>query len=180
MSADNILSPHNAAALSADDINDTAKKLAAFEPGFLPLPLFNEITRLTVTPIIEIVPIHRSVNGLEILLLKRQVDDPLWPSYWHTPGTVIRATDTFQTAITRLTDDELGGLKLEPVYVGHILHHSGRGMEAAQIYWLDLTGSAIPKGTLYGLEELPVDMIQSQHDFIPMAVEHFNSQLTAV
>lgn len=36
------------------------------EPGFLPFDLFQRITRLTVAPILEIVPLRKNGNQIEV------------------------------------------------------------------------------------------------------------------
>src|SRR5207248_4789571 len=80
--------------------------LSKLQPGRLPLDVFLEVARLTVTPVIEIVPICRQDGILRVLLMKRSDDDPIWAGLWHTPGTVIRAFDeTLGDGIDRLLTD---------------------------------------------------------------------------
>jgi hypothetical protein len=42
--------------MQKEEINKIASSLKKLNPGFLPLPIFLEVTRLIVTPIVEIVP----------------------------------------------------------------------------------------------------------------------------
>lgn len=150
------------------------KKLPA---GFLPLDIFIEIARLTTLSIIEFVP-FRNINGYtEILLLRRDSDDTLWPNELHTPGTVIRPTDLDSNdhlAFHRILDEELGGTKVsEPIYVGSNLHKSRRGAEQAQIFWVEVLDE--PKvGNFYRIDRLPSNMMESQMGFVKLAADSFN------
>jgi ADP-ribose pyrophosphatase YjhB (NUDIX family) len=156
-----------------DEIKVTENILKKLEPGFLPLPIFHQVTRLTTTPIVEFVPLRQNDNKIEVLLLKRPNNDPVWPGMLHTPGTVIRATDSLEVAFKRILTKELGGASIEqPSFVTHILHHSGRGMELSLIYWIELTES-MSDGVFYDSDEMPDLLVQSQLDFIPAAVENF-------
>jgi hypothetical protein len=163
--------------LTDTDVVEAAQLLSELEPGWLPEPIFQAVARLVVLPIVEVVPLRRADTGeIEILLLERRADDPVWPGMLHTPGTVVRASDSpgsFDDALGRILDDELGNIGAsEPVWVKNILHHSGRGMEASQIYWIEVEGE--PKvGTYYRSSQLPERLVQTQLDFIPDAVEHF-------
>lgn len=101
--------------------------LAELSPGYYPRSIFRQLCRLTATPIIEIVPLWKNKVNVEVLLLKRVPDDPL---------------GSFDDALRRTLRDELKETKVTPsVFVKTILHHSGRGMEAAQVYWVELLGT---------------------------------------
>lgn len=159
--------------LSDDEIGIVAKSLSKLEPGYLPLPIFHEVTRLTTTPIIEIVPLRRRENSIQILLLKRESDDPVWPNQLHIPGTVVRATDTLDSALERILTKELSSTATsKPKFVKSILHHSGRGMESSQIYWVDVIGEATA-GQFYDVKNLPKTIVASQMDFIPAAIDDY-------
>lgn len=151
--------------------------LKQLEPGFLPYPIFEQIARLTTLSIIEFVPLRKSSDGsVEVLLLERGKDDPIWPGMVHTPGTVIRPGDTDSNkfkAFERITVDELLNTQLsDPIMVGTMLHQSRRGWEFAQIYWVEVIGE--PEiGTLFPADDLPENLVESQHGFIKQAVENF-------
>lgn len=157
-----------------------AKLVALLEkmsPGYYPGPIFQQFSRLTVNPIVEVVPLRRGIgNKVEILLLERDVDDPLFSGQLHTPGTVVRPNDaigSFDDALSRVLDGELKGVKSkQPVFVKNIFHHSGRGSEASQIFWVELL-EAPTVGRFYAFDNLPTRLMQSQLDFIPLAVEHY-------
>ncbi|HSX07389.1 MAG TPA: hypothetical protein VLG11_00685 [Candidatus Saccharimonadales bacterium] len=162
---------------SDEEVKAAAQVLQKLEPGFLPFPIFHEVARLTTTPIVEIVPLRTHQGRTEILLLKREADDPVWPGKLHAPGTVLRATDTLQSALKRVCDDELQGVQVtEPKFVTNILHHSGRGMEAPQIYWVEVLGDASGVGQFYDADDLPEDLVRSQLDFIPQAVRAYQAR----
>jgi hypothetical protein len=133
-------------------------------------------------PIVEIVPLRISADGkVEVLLLQREADDPIWPGQLHVPGTVIRATDapgSFDNPLQRVLTKELPGTKTsEPAFVESILHYSGRGMEASQVYWVEIQNEPA-EGVFYVTEDLPETIVQSQLDFIPDAIAHFKTHQT--
>ncbi len=144
----------------------------------LPFDIFHQVARLVATPIIEVVPLRTNAGKTEILLLRREVDDPVWPNQLHVPGTVVRASDTpgsFNDPLKRVLSKELHGVPTSALtFVKNILHHSGRGMEASQIFWVEVQGEAI-EGAFYDANELPGDIVRSQLDFIPDAIAHFKS-----
>ena len=160
-----------------EKVNKIAALLEDMSPGFYPKPIFQQFSRLTVNPIIEVVPFRKTKDsGAEILLLEREPDDPIFAGQLHTPGTVVRPYDTpgsFNDALQRIFNDELQGSKTsEPTFVTNIFHHSGRGLEASQIFWVELLGP--PKiGSFYPVSNLPKHLMHSQLDFIPIAIEHY-------
>lgn len=160
--------------ISNEKIDSTARGLARLKPGYLPLSIFLEVTRLTVTPIVELVPLKKTDSGVDVLLCRRPPDDPTWPNEMHTPGTVLRATDTsVEDGLQRIIDDELEGVATDkPIFVGNLLHKSNRGAEAAWIYWAEVTGNA-PIGEFHDAAHLPFDTVESQLSFIRQAVEHY-------
>ncbi|MDZ7786337.1 MAG: hypothetical protein U5L95_04425 [Candidatus Saccharibacteria bacterium] len=157
--------------------NELVDLLKRLNPGFLPYPIFEQIARLTALSIIEFVPlrINKSQN-IEVLLLDREGDDPIWPNKVHTPGTVIRPGDNEgnqYVAFERIVKDELKDTKIsEPHFVGSLLHKSKRGTEHAQIYWVEVLGE--PKnGSFFEANKLPETLISSQRKFINQAVKSF-------
>jgi hypothetical protein len=167
----------NSEKLSSGEVHDVVNGLSKLDPGVLPFEIFHAVTRLVATPIVELVPIHLNEDGKpEILLLRREADDPVWPNQLHIPGTVVRGSDeegSFKDAFSRISK-ELGGLVLEnPTLVRNIIHHSGRGMEVSQIYWADIGGIEPGQGEFFAADDLPGEIVQSQLDFIPEAVAHY-------
>jgi hypothetical protein len=163
------------------EIEQTSELLKKLKPGFLPYPIFEQIARLVALPIIEFIPLRRSGDKVEVLLLDRGPEDSLWPNMLHTPGTVIRATDLVVSenqqnwpAFDRILKEELRGIKVgSPHYVGSIFHESKRGAEQAQLYWIEVYEEAPKSGKFYDAEELPENFIKSQDAFVRAAVRSF-------
>lgn len=154
-----------------------AEQLAKLSPGHLPFEVFLQIARLSVTPVIEVVPLRSGsagLEGIEILLLRRPEDDPVWGSLLHTPGTIIRATDEgLQDGLTRIIAGELGGIRASPpVFVCNCLHRQARGVELALVYWIEVEEQP-QHGTFAGLSRMPDDMVKTQLDFIEAACRHY-------
>ena len=159
--------------ISETEIETITSLLSQLTPGYLPFSIFCQVARLTATPIVELVPL-RFINGRsEVLLLKRDPDDPIYSGKVHVPGTVVRATDTLDTAFHRLFAEELKGIALSsPVFVKNVIHHSGRGNEVAQIYWAEVI-TAPKDARFYDANDLPAELIMSQLDFIPDVVNEY-------
>jgi hypothetical protein len=157
-----------------EQIMEAAKILSRLKPGFLPLPLFLEVTRLTVTPIVEVVPLRMAGDQVQVLLVRRGGNDPNWPGMLHTPGTVVRATDeSYASAINRIFRDELASVEFcEPVYVQSVLHKTNRGMEDAKVYFVEVI-SEPREGVFYDVKALPANTVDSQIKFIMEAVKSF-------
>lgn len=58
--------------------SDLSNILAKIEPGKLPLEIFNQVARLTVMPVIEVVPFYIENGDIKVYLLKRHMSDDLW------------------------------------------------------------------------------------------------------
>jgi hypothetical protein len=166
--------------MNNSEVEQVANSLKKLPAGFVPYPIFEEIARIIALPILEIIPLRKDNNGsVEVLLIERGEDDPLWPGTLHTPGTVIRATDVHQIgknnwpALQRILNDELNGTAVGPLqYFGSMLHASKRGVEQAQLYWVNVTEE--PRtGKFYPVNNLPSQLIDSQTDFIRLAAEKF-------
>lgn len=165
--------------MTDNEIQQTASLLAGLDPGFLPYPIFEQIARLVALPIVEFVPLRKTESGVEVLLIARPDDDPLWPGLLHTPGTVIRTTDLNEgkqenwPAFERILKDELEDTKVSnPHYVGSIFHESKRGAEQAQLYWVEVLEEPTV-GTFYSVDDLPTSLIDSQVTFIKEATKHY-------
>jgi hypothetical protein len=161
-----------------EEIQQAAHILSKVEPGKLPLPIFLEVARLTVTPILEVVPI-RIMNGkVEVLLIERDVSDPIWGGKLHTPGTVIRASDNenyFADAFGRILNELANAsIKGEPAFVNRVLHQVKRGRELAEIYYVEIDGES-NEGKFYASDSLPAETVETQIMFIEQAVEKFKS-----
>lgn len=163
--------------LSPKEIQQVKDLLAKLQPGLLPYDIFHAIMRLVVASIIEIVPLRTTNSKTEVLLYERPSDDPAWPRQLHTPGTVLRPTDSsIQQAIERVLHDELAGTEVSaPVFAGNLLHRQARGTEAAQIFWVEVQGEA-KNGQWHDIQNLPAAFIKTQQDFLPIAVKHYQAR----
>lgn len=160
-----------------EEIATAAKTLSRLRPGFLPLSIFLETTRLTVSSIVEVVPLRKIGDSVQVLLTKRADDDPNWPGMFHTPGTVVRPTDeegSYASAFERILAGELASVELggEPQYVNSVLHKVKRGMEDAKVFFVEVNGEPTT-GTFHDVTALPENVVDTQIDFIQMAAEKF-------
>lgn len=161
--------------LSQDELRQLKGLLNKCTPGALPSEVFNTIGRLVVYPAIELVPLRVSAAGrIEVLLLKRKTNDPVWPSMFHMPGTVIRPTDdTLEQAMSRVIRDELGGMTVAfKVPLGIHLNRNQRGNGLQIEYVIKLDG--VPQsGTYYDLDSLPPKFITEQIDSLIRGVTKY-------
>ncbi len=165
--------------MSEDDQKALVSLLKKLEPGFYPFNIFMQMARLNTLSIIEFVPVRKNHKGeTEVLLLDREHDDNLFGGELHTPGTVIRPTDSDGKkyfAFERILKDELEGLKVSnPYFVGSILHKSKRGTEHAQVYWVEVLEEP-KKGKFYNSADLPKNTMESQLSFINLAVSKYKN-----
>jgi ADP-ribose pyrophosphatase YjhB (NUDIX family) len=161
--------------LNDAEIAQAEQLLGRLEPGFMPFPLFLQIYRLTPSPSLEFIPFRRDKQGsLEVLLLQRPADDPIWPGEWHNPGRVLRAGETFESATASLLHEELQAatISLGPTLVTNLIHQSRRGTEASLIYWIELV-EPVPCGTFWPLNALPENVITSEIAVIRTAADHY-------
>ncbi len=166
--------------LTEQEISTVAAILAKLEPGFLPFDIFDQIARLTVSSIVELVPLRINDGKVEVLLTKRDADDIHWPSMLHTAGTVVRATDQegdMKSAFDRVINDELGSVKIngEPQYVMSTFRRSARGMENSRIFFIDVIGQPTI-GEFYPVDNLPATVVDTQLEFIQAAAELFRNK----
>jgi hypothetical protein len=155
--------------------NDIINALSALEPGKLPLSIFNQVARLTVTPVVEIVPFYRLPNGaLRVYLIRRGLDDPLWANMYHVPGTIVSGADepgSLLSAFQRVTVSRLVDyVPSEFDFVDIQLCKVSRGMEVAIIYTTELA-IIPPSSSLFDPLDLPKDMIEGQAAFVKAAFQ---------
>ena len=165
--------------LSKQEIDHAVEALKKCKPGFLPREIFLEVARLTVTPIIEIVPLRKVSQGIDVLLIERDKNDPTWPGMLHTPGTGLRSSDkegSFKDAFDRILEGEIGLSEFNgvPNLAGYIFHQVKRGRELGLVFWVELTTSKVPKmGKYYPYSNLPNNIISTQIPHINLAVNNF-------
>jgi hypothetical protein len=167
--------------LETEEAQTIASLLSKLQPGFLPKEVFYEVTRLVVTPIVEVVPLRKGASGkTEVLLTKREEDDPNWPGMLHTPGTVVLATDeenSYESAFQRIAN-ELGDVNTaRPQFVNNTLHKGNRGMESALVFYSEVLGEP-SVGSFYPADNLPESIVDTQVPFIEEAVRSFEARMT--
>lgn len=161
------------------EIKTVTQLLKKLEPGLLPLSIFNEITRIFVSSIVEIVPLKKKNGVTQVLLVRRESDDPFWPNMWHTPGTVLRATDRkgdLNDAFQRILNSELGCTEeITPIFVDIRFSQSTRGSEFSAIYYINMVGKT-KNGEWFDASSLPQDLVKSQGELIKKAVDGFEEK----
>lgn len=163
--------------LSEEEITAAANLLSKLEPGYLPQRLFDEINRLHVTSTIVIVPLRRTAEGLQVLLVQRGhgPTDPVWPGHWHLPGTMLRPNDKegdYSDAFRRILQGELNDTATsgEPTLIRTAFTETKRGREHTQLYWVEVTGEPA-QGTFFPVNELPSPIIQHEPAYIQEAAK---------
>lgn len=155
----------------------TLQTLRSLEPGFLPLPYFLEFSRLSVSSVVEMVPLRMSAeSGLEVLLFQRPDDDPVWPKMWGNPGTVLRPSDkpgSLDDAFERIFTDDMAGIEISdtPVFAGNAFFASERGLHFAAVHWIEVDQPGL--GRFYPVNDLPPDFVKCQAGVLGMATEDY-------
>ncbi len=154
--------------LTPQEIAASVDSLKKLEPGFLPIEIFEQIARLVRLPVVDIIPVQRKGSDVHVGLLKRDRDDRWWPDMWHVPGTILRSTDTMETAISRLITKEIQVEKSdEPVFHTSAVHQSDRGAEIVFLY--SLSNSLFQPAseiTWFPIDKLPENCIESEKKII--------------
>lgn len=63
-----------------EEVEVAAELLSKVQPGYLPFPIFKEISRLVVRSSIELVPFRTRNGKTEVFLTQRPQDDHYWPN----------------------------------------------------------------------------------------------------
>lgn len=148
------------------------------EPGNLPREVFELLGGLMVYTAVEFIPLRRSGEDVAVLLLPRDDNDPVWPSMWHTPGTIVRPTDrSLDDAFSRLFATELVGMQQsKPHFIGLQLRENSRGRLISLEYWLEVDGKP-DDGEFYPIDRLPENFIPEQKDLVETAVKVYEAAM---
>jgi len=178
--------PSEHARIPTDD--EVLAYLDTIEPGRFPLPVFNALAKRLTQATVELVPIRTTEDGkTEVLLTQRPAGDP-WEHEWHTPGTILLASDTpkhahdYSEPFQRLLGEK-GELKsgvralAQPTEVSTERRITRRGPELSVINWVEVEGEPIV-GRFFDIDGFPGNVpepgvIEHHQDFIPRAVEHY-------
>ena len=153
--------------------------LSKLEAGRLPSDIFKEVARLTVTPVVEIVPLYKDENDhTKVVLLQKGIDDIYWPAMYHVPGAIVLATDTpgsFSDALERVLKGKLAKYQLaDVVFVDTALSQVSRGMEVAIVY-VARVESVPDDALLFSIDALPDNIVEGHLNFISSAFEKFET-----
>lgn len=115
--------------------------LSILEPGKLPLEVFNEIARLTVTPVLELIITDRKA----VLLNKRLSTDQYWPNQYCMPGSIIYpgGPESLKEYVDKILLKIGISNSTDPRLIGIELCSTERGKEIAIIYRIDV--NSIPE-----------------------------------
>lgn len=159
-----------------EEIHQAAGVIKRLPKGFLPFELFIAIAEKVTTPTMETAPLRTNPEGgVEVLLTQRPADDPHWPSGWHIPGTVIRATDNegnFQSGFERVLKDELHGTvrplgSLHRVGIKFWDVNRGRELDIVHYFETDAADEAVMEGKFFDVNDLPETTLEHHKVMIP-------------
>lgn len=171
---------------SDQEIQQAANVISRLPKGYLPFDLFIAIAAKVTVPTMEVVPLRRNGDKLEILLTQRPEDDPYWPSGWHMTGTVIRANDAegtdFSSGIQRVLRDELHGTVTplgEIKFAGMKFWDVARGRELDRMFYFetDARDEDVQGGKFFDVDNLPESTLEHHKVMIPEIVAKFRSNL---
>lgn len=115
-------------------------KLAEQRPDQLPYEIFLPVAKLMVMHTVEVgfvKPPEEDGESALVLLTQRPATDKFWPSQWHVPGSVVRATDPvkhehdYDAAFSRVLDEVGGDIQVirKPVEFDTVRRKGIRGSE---------------------------------------------------
>jgi len=163
--------------MTTEEINNLVTLLNKLKPGVLPEDVFIAIARLIVLPAVEFIPLRITDGKMQVFLTRRSPNDPIWPNKLHTPGTIIRPTDTsLEDAVARLLKDEFeitDTTSVRPIFIGCSVEFNndrGTGLCIEHLVEFDEVPST---GEYYDIESLPDDFLEFQRDMVQRAVTKF-------
>lgn len=114
-------------------------------------------------------------------MTQRDADDPVWPEYWHLPGTMLRPNDKagdYTDAFRRILKDELQNVSIssEPTFFKLAFTETLRGRESTQIYAVEVTGKPT-QGKFFPVNQLPVPRIDHETTYIQEVAAQFKNKL---
>ncbi len=135
---------------------------------------YNAIAAKFCLTAIETVVLRRHGGAIQVLLTRRAVNDPHWASLYHSPGSMVRASDnSFEDAFGRVQNGELGTKFLSPpVCAETFIHNHARGKEIAVVFVCEIADEP-PGAKFFDINELPPDIIPQHHRVIMAAVKKF-------
>jgi|GEM_PF-5817509 len=157
---------------------ELAKKLT----GTVSEDLYNALASKFVFTAIEVVTLRENEGKLEVLLTKRESGD-IFGSSWHSPGSMLRASDAPETHNTagdyknafKRIEEEIGvPFNVPPKFVGTMFQRHVRGVENALIFVSSIIETPAAKGQFFPVDALPEPFIEHHRSIIAMAVREWN------
>ena len=133
--------------------------------------------KFVLTPI-ETVIFREHQNEIQVLLVRRDKNDPDWPELWHSPGTVLRVSDEargivpremYHDPIRRLVEMEIGAEIKSMKFAFPLFHNQARGKSNAMVFVCTIDESNDHNGTWYPVDNLPENTIKSHRIIIDLA-----------
>lgn len=149
--------------------------LKTLTPGKIPLEYFNEIARLTVVPVIELVLLHQISQGAPMVFLcKRNAQDSYWPNLYHVPGQILSSHhSSIEEGLSLLKENKLMDIVYgQPTFVTPLLVRTRRGKELALIYSAMIQSIQVTS-SLFPIDQLP-DMIEEHDHMVQLACHKMN------
>lgn len=167
-----------------EEIHQAAEIIARLPKGYLPFELFIAVAAKITMPTMEVAPLRKNGDKLEVLMTQRPADDPYWPSGWHLTGTVIRANDNegadFASCFERVLRDELHNT-IHPLdemhYVGMKFWDVKRGRELDQMFYFETNArdEDVREGAFFDVENLPETTLEHHKIMVPEIAAAFRA-----
>jgi hypothetical protein len=149
-----------------------------------PAKLYNTLAPLFTLTGVETVFVRQSDSVVEILLTQREGGDKFYADQWHSPGSMLRATDrkgvganAFEDALQRvcleLKIERTEITRFEPVMSR--THGTPRGPELAMVFCCELNNDSTPHGTWFPVRKLPRNIVSHHLLFISSVVDIFTT-----
>jgi hypothetical protein len=153
--------------------------ISAYQKKFHRLPqwYFFALEQIALLSAYELLVTKQTAAGLEILLIKRPDNDPVWPNLWHFPGTILRLYDSEPKIFARLAV-ELGmeSLPAKPKFVTTVIQDNGRGRHLHVFWRLEVAAETqFSTGQFFSIDQLPTDLIAYQREQLAQVLDKAKS-----
>jgi len=164
--------------------------LSKWTGGYLSDRLFIKLAGITPQAGIVVIIFRQNQKGeIEVLLVPRPDNDPLWPEMLNLPGKMFRAADynrkddlPVNGPLERIQKDELKiKFSKEPEFVGVSLHKDDRGPLVVLVYLSEVDNNLeLPKGRMWcsinNLEKVN-NLVQTELIPINIALNYYQNKL---
>jgi hypothetical protein len=154
--------------MKSRDRESLNRLLEYLQPGEMPLDVFVRISRLVVTPVVEIVA---TMGCDKLILIKRPASDTLWPEKYCLPGKIIspRHGNLMTSVSDALQKIKIASVnsKICPKMVNIQLINTSRGYELALVYHVDVSSILCNTSMIFDWANIEnVDLIQEHRDIL--------------